>query len=385
MDISGYCEEKFSEVKEAFEKNFKEGKECGASFSVTVEGRTVVDLWGGYADAAKTKPWQKDTIVNVFSTSKFVTAVCVYLLASRKIIDIDDPVADYWPEFAQSGKEEITVGHLLSHTSGLPGWEEKFETRDFYNWEKLTEALSRQKPWWDDRQRAGYHVYSFGYLLGEVVRRVSKKSIGRFLKEEITEPLNIDFYIGISDSERPKVATLIPVKRTLSVKFKEKFMVFYGRKTFFAKAFSNPLMTDEAIMTKEWQSAEIPAANGHGNASAVAKIGAIIANRGEVEGIQFISPELIEKALEIRNKGKDLVLNMPVSFGLGFGTNLKGGIFGKSCPNPRTLYWGGMGGSVIIADLEEKMSIAYVMNKQSFGLVGDPRGERLIKAVYSSL
>ena len=162
-------------------------------------------------------------------------------------------------------------------------------------------------------------------------------------------------------------------------------MVFYARKTFFAKAFPNPLMTDEIIMTKEWQSAEIPAANGHGNANAIAKIGAIVANDGEVDGIRFLSPGLIEKALEIRNKGKDLVLNMPCNFGLGFGTNLKGGIFGKSCPNPRTLYWGGMGGSVIIADLEEKMSIAYVMNKKSFGMTGDPRGERLIKAVYDSV
>jgi len=157
MEILGYCEDKFGKVKKAFEKNLNSGKECGASFSVTFEGKTVIDLWGGYADAVQTKPWQKDTIVNVYSTSKFATAICVLMLADKKIIDVEAPVADYWPEFVQSGKEKITIGHLLSHTAGLPGFDEILEVKDFYNWNKVTEALSRQKPWWDDRKRSGYH------------------------------------------------------------------------------------------------------------------------------------------------------------------------------------------------------------------------------------
>jgi CubicO group peptidase (beta-lactamase class C family) len=310
----------------------------------------------------------------------------VLLLAEKKIIDIDAPVADYWPEFAQSGKEKITIAHLLSHTAGLPGFDEILELKDFYNWKKVTEALSRQKSWWDDRKRSGYHAFTFGFLLGEVVKRVSKKSLGRFLKEEITEPMDIDFHIGISDLERPRVAELIPANMG---GIKGKLMMFMMglvmRKTFFSKVFTNPMMTPEDVMTKEWQSAEIPAANGHGNAGAVAKIGAILANGGELNGVRFLSPEIIEKILEIRTEGKDLVLNMPIKFGLGLGINTDGGLMSKICPNLRTLYWGGYGGSLIIADLDEKMSLAYVMNKQGYKIIGDPRGERLVKAVYSSL
>jgi CubicO group peptidase (beta-lactamase class C family) len=386
MEIKGYCEEKFGKVKKVFEKNLNSGKECGASFSVTIEGKTVIDLCGGYADAAKTKQWQRDTIVNVFSTSKVVTAICVLMLADRKIIDVDAPVADYWPEFAQSGKEEITIGHLLSHTAGLPGFDDKLEIKDFYNWKKVTEALSRQKPWWDDRRRSGYHAFTFGFLLGEIVKRVSKKSLGRFLKDEITGPMDIDFHIGLSDLERSRVAELIPANMEgIKGKFMMWMMGIMLRNTLFTKVFTNPEITNEDFMTKEWQFAEIPAANGHGNASAVAKIGAIIANGGELNSVRFLSQEIIEKILEIRTEGKDLVLNMPIKFGLGFAINNPGGLMSKIYPNPRTLYWGGYGGSLISADLDEKMSLAYVMNKQGFKIIGDPRGEQLIKAVYSSL
>ena len=298
---------------------------------------------GGYADAAKTKPWQKDTIVNVYSTSKFATAICVLMLATKKIIDVDAPVADYWPEFAQSGKEKITIGHLLSHTAGLPGFDEKLEVKDFYNWKKVTEALSRQKPWWDDRKRSGYHAITFGFLLGEVVKRVSNKSLGQFLKEEITGPLDIDFHIGLSDLERPRVAELIPPKMDgIKGKIMMWMMGLVMRKTLFTKVFTNPIMTPEDVMSKEWQSAEIPAANGHGNAGAVAKVGAILANGGELNGVRFLSNEIIEKALEIRTEGKDLVLNMPIKFGLGFGINSEGGLMNKICPNLRMLFWGGM-------------------------------------------
>jgi CubicO group peptidase (beta-lactamase class C family) len=386
MEISGHCEEKFGKVKKVFEKNFSSGKECGASFSVIIEGKTVIDLWGGYADAAKTKPWQKDTIVNVYSTSKVPTAICVLMLADKKIIDVDAPVADYWPEFAQSGKEKITVGHLLSHTAGLPGFDDKLEIKDFYNWKKVTEVLSRQKPWWDDRKRSGYHAFTFGFLLGEVVKRVSNKSLGQFLKEEITKPLDIDFHIGLSDLDRPRVAELIPPNMGgIKGKIMMWMMGLMMRKTFFTKVFTNPEVTHGDFMSKEWQSAEIPAANGHGNAGAVSKIGAILANGGELDGVRFLSHEIIEKALESRTEGKDLVLNMPIKFGLGLGINNAGGLMSKIWPNPRTLYWGGYGGSLIIAYLDEKMSLAYVMNKQGFKSIGDPRGERLIKAVYSSL
>ena len=265
------------------------------------------------------------------------------MLADKKIIDVEAPVADYWPEFAQSGKEKITVGHLLSHTAGKPGFDEALELKDLYNWKKVTEALSRQKPWWDDRQRSGYHLYTFGFLLGEVVKRVSMKSLGRFLKEEITGPMDIDFHIGISDLERPRVAELIPPKTGIMGKIMMRMMGFIMRKTLFLKVFTNPKVDDtwhEDVMSKEWQFAEIPAANGHENAGSVAKIGTILANGGELDGVRFLSHEIIEKILESRTEGKDLVINMPIKFGLGLAINSDGGLVDKFCPNPRTLYWG---------------------------------------------
>jgi CubicO group peptidase (beta-lactamase class C family) len=309
----------------------------------------------------------------------------MFMLIDKKIIDVDAPVSNYWPEFAQSGKDEITVGHLMAHTAGLPGFDEKLEVKDLYNWDKIIEVLSRQKPWWDDRTRSGYHAFTFGYLLGEVLRRVSNKSIGRFLKDEITQPLDIDFHIGLGESERQRVAELVPPKETILSKAMGKIMGFMMRNSFFHKIFTNPPMTEDDPMSEEWQTAEIPAANGHGNAAAVAKIGAILANGGKLDGIRFFSDKTIENALESRSEGKDMVLNTPINFGLGLGINTKGGIIYKFCPNPRTLYWGGYGGSLIIADLKEKMSIAYVMNQQSYNIMGDPRGSKLIKAVYSSL
>ncbi|MDC0558788.1 beta-lactamase family protein [Candidatus Izimaplasma bacterium] len=385
MKISGHCDDRFIEVKKIFENNFGKGMENGASFSVTIEGETVIDLWGGHVNKAKTKLWEEDTIVNVYSTSKFVTAICVLILADRNLIDIEAPVTKYWPEFAQAGKESITIANLLSHTSGLPGFDEQIDITDFYDWEKITTALSVQKPWWDDRHRSGYHAYTFGFLLGEVVRRVTGKTVGQFLREEITNPNELDFYIGLKDSERKRVAEIIPVKETLKVKLMMKMMGIMFRKTFFSDVFQNPLMEVKDVMSKEWQKAEIPAANGHGNAKAIAKIAAIIANGGEINGIKYLSKETIENALIGRSKGKDLVMSMPLEFGLGFAINTKPGIIHKFCPNPRTVAWGGFGGSLVIADLDSKMSIAYVMNQQSMALAGDARSIKMIKALYASL
>lgn len=385
MEISGYCEDRFDDVRKEYTKIIDEGLEVGSSFSVTIEGKTVIDLWSGYSDEAKTKLWDKDTIVNVYSTSKFVTSVCMLMLMDRGIIDAEAPVANYWPEFAQAGKEKITIAHLLSHTAGLPGFNETLDIKDFYNWDKATELLSKQEPWWEDRGRSGYHAVTRGFLLGEVMKRVTNKSVGDFLKEEITDPLNIDFRIGKSDTERERIAELIPPKMNFFSKIMFRFLGFMMRNTFFNEVFMNPVMEVEDVMSKEWQAAELPSANGHGNARSIAKIAAIIANGGELDGKRLLSKEIIEKALDSRTHGRDLVINMPIKFGLGFATNDKGGIVDKFCPNPRTLYWGGYGGSLIIADLDEKMSFGYAMNKQGMKMIGDPRGERLIKKVYACL
>ncbi len=209
IEIHGFCDEKFSAVKEAFAKNFETDGDIGASFAATLNGKFVVDIWGGHADKAKSRPWEKDTIVNVFSTTKVMTIICALMLVDRGQLDLDAPVAKYWPEFAQNGKEKILVRQIFSHTSGLAGWEEKIEMKDFYNWDKAVSLLAAQKPWWEPGTKSGYHGITHGYLLGELVRRITGKSLGTFFKEEVSGPLNADFHIGFGPEHDSRVADLI--------------------------------------------------------------------------------------------------------------------------------------------------------------------------------
>ncbi|MFW9952692.1 MAG: serine hydrolase domain-containing protein, partial [Candidatus Thorarchaeota archaeon] len=196
FEIHGYCDDRFLPVKEAFKQNFELGLEVGASFAVTLNGQLVVDLWGGYKDKAKLQPWEENTIVNVFSTTKIMTALCIHMLVDRGLINVDDPVAKYWPEFAQNGKELIPIKLILSHSAGLPGFDKKISEDTLYDWDRIIRLIASQKPWWKPGSKIGYHSMTFGYILGEIVRRVIGKSIGTFFREEIAEPLHIDFHIG---------------------------------------------------------------------------------------------------------------------------------------------------------------------------------------------
>ena len=210
---SGFDQERYAPVRDAFEANFASAGDLGASFCVTVEGVTVIDLWGGFADAAKTKPWQKDTIVNVYSTTKTMTALTALLLSDRGELDFDAPVARYWPEFAQNGKASVKVSHLMSHAAGLSGWKESIAKEDLYDWDKVTALLATQAPYWEPGMACGYHALTQGYLVGEVVRRITGKSLGTVFREEIAEPLGADFHIGLPASEDDRVAELIPPPR----------------------------------------------------------------------------------------------------------------------------------------------------------------------------
>jgi CubicO group peptidase (beta-lactamase class C family) len=213
--IHGDCDERFKSVKEAFKRNFEEDLEVGASLAITHKGKLVVDLWGGYMDAKKSRPWEKDTIVNVYSTTKVMGALCVHILVDRGLIDLDAPVSNYWPEFAQAGKKDIPVRYILSHTTGIPGFNEKICVNDLYNWEKMTAMVASQKPWWKPGTRSGYQSISFSFLVGELVRRIllqsgdSSKTIGEFFRNEVAKPLNIDFHIGLNSKHDERVANLI--------------------------------------------------------------------------------------------------------------------------------------------------------------------------------
>ena len=339
VTVHGIALGRFAPLREAFAANFTSGKEVGASFCATVDGETVVDLWGGWADEARTRAWQSDTIVNVYSTTKTMTALVALLLADRGELDFEAPVARYWPEFAANGKAEVKVSHLMSHSAGLPDWHEPITNDDLYDWEKATRLLADQAPDWVPGTEPGYHSNTFGYLVGEVVRRVTGRSLGTVFRQEIAEPMGADFYIGLPASEDARVADLIPPpgppERHISVDVMR-------------------------TRTREWRGAEIPAIGGTGNARAIAEIHAILANGGVAKGRRFLSEAGCRRALEVQVSGRDRILGFPISNGLGFAVSSSVLPF----PNPGTIYWGGYGGSLAVIDMDARTSIAYAMNKR---------------------
>jgi len=374
IEIKGVCEDRFISVKDAFAKNFELGLEVGASFAVVLNGTFVVDLWGGYTEAKCTKPWEQDTIVNVFSTTKVMTALCIHLLVDRGLIDLDAPVAKYWPEFAQAGKDELLVRYLLCHSAGLPGFDKKISVDILYDWDQTVNLLAAQKTWWEPGTKPGYHMITFGYLIGELVRRVTGKSIGTFFRDEIAIPLNIDFHVGLSEEEDFRVAEVIPPEKPLS-KLKLLLLRICFPTTY--KVMFNPRILNEEFNSRTWRAAEIPSSNGHGNARSIAKVGALLACGGIFDRKQILSLQTVENAIMEQIYGRDIVLfRQRKSWGLGFGLSHDFFLQGL-----RSFYWSGLGGSFCIMDLEKKLSIGYAMNKMN--LLDDPRGERLVQAVWN--
>jgi CubicO group peptidase (beta-lactamase class C family) len=210
VKVQGECDSRFSSVRQAFMDNFAEHGEVGAGVSVYLEGKPVVDLWGGYANAAHTRPWERDAIATVASTTKGMAAICAHILIERGLLDLDTPVAQYWPEFSQAGKAAIPVRWLLSHRAGLPGVKVDMPPESLYDWGRYAAALAETEPWWEPGTRHGYHALTFGYLVGEVIRRVSGMSVGQFFRSEVSDPLKADFFIGVPESEDHRAAEIIP-------------------------------------------------------------------------------------------------------------------------------------------------------------------------------
>ncbi len=373
-DVQGFVRSGFEPVRDVFAANLASGADVGASFCATKDGETIADLWGGYADAGKTRPWERDTIVNVYSTTKTMTALTALLLADRGLLDFDAPVARYWPEFAANGKAGIKVSHLMSHSSGLSGWAEKITKHDLYDWEKMTSLLAAQAPFWEPGTAPGYHAITQGYLVGEVVRRVTGKSLGTVFHEEIAGPLDADFWIGLPASEDARVAELIPPPPGSAIGDGEMSELLRNMST-------NPGIDVSETKTRAWRGAEIPAAGGTGNARAIAEIHAILANGGVAKGKRFMSEAGCRKALELQIEGTDKIMGVPARFGLGFG--LPGGLV--PLPHPNSLFWGGYGGSLAVIDMDARTTFGFAMNKMVGTTTGDMRGFGLLMAMWEAL
>jgi CubicO group peptidase (beta-lactamase class C family) len=371
--VHGHCDERFAAVRDAFAASFKAGNDVGASFAASLNGEMVVDLWGGFADESRTQPWARDTIVNVYSTTKTMTALTALLLADRGVLDLHAPVSRYWPEFAANGKASTKVSHLLSHAAGVAGWDAPITAEDLYDWNRTCGLLAAQAPWWEPGTKVGYHALSQGFLVGEVIRRASGRTVGTVFREEIAGPLGADFHIGLAPQHDARVGQLIPPSAGLG---KDR-----DPQSIAGKTLNNPVLTALEPRTRAWRQAEIPAAGGFGNARSVCEVQTVLANGGMSKGKRIISEAGTRRALEPQIEGVDLVLGLPIRHGMGYG--LPGEAM--PLPSPNTCFWGGWGGSLVVADLDKRACFAYVMNKMGEGTTGDLRAFQLIMPMYQAL
>ncbi len=382
MTIHGHCDERFGALREVFAESFSKG-EVGAAVAVMVDGELAVDLWGGHADAEGSRPWQRDTLVNVYSTTKGMTALCAHRLVEEGRLDLDAPVARYWPEFAQAGKADIPVRWLLSHQAGLPAVRKRLEQDALYDWDGMCTALAEQEPWWEPGTKHGYHALTFGFLVGEVVRRIDGRSLGSYFREELAEPLGLDFHIGTPAPLHARCADMIPAPPPPPGVPDVFGKAAEDGESLLGKVFDNPRSRRDAVNSKEWREAEIPAGNGHGDARSLARVYGALAMDGELDGVHVLGAEATDRANTEQANGPDEVLmGMPMRFGLGYFMTQQMIPLG---PNPRAFGHPGAGGSIAFADPDAKVGFAYVMNQMQMGLAGDARGFGLIGAAYEGL
>lgn len=341
----------------------------------------MVDLWAGHADAARTRAWTRDTIVNIASTTKGLTAICAHRLVDRGLLDLEAPVARYWPQFAQAGKAALPVHFLLSHRAGLPAVAAPLPTGALYDWDAMTRALAAQEPWWEPGSQHGYHAFTFGWLVGEVVRRIAGKSVGTYWRDEIARPLGLDCHIGLAGEHDARVAEFIaPPPDEPNVE--AELLKHAGEMAH--KALNNPPKTVADMNTRAWRRAEIPAGNAHTDARALARMYGALACGGELDGIRVLSPGAVERARAEQAAGPDAVLfGLPTRFGLGFSLPTEG--MGSWSSRPSAFGTPGAGGSFGFADPDARVGFGYVMNQMRAGMPLDRRASRLIEAMYASL
>lgn len=370
VEIHGRCDPGFEPVRAAFEDNFARGEELGARFTLQYEAKTVVDLWAGSADRQQQKPWAADTLAPVFSTTKALAALLIARLVEAGRLDYAQPVADVWPEFAQAGKGAITVEQAMSHQAGLPGFLEPMDPALWFDWDAICAKLAAMAPLWPPGTASGYHAVTYGYLAGEIFRRVDGRTMGRALKEDIAEPCGLDIWIGLPDAAHGRVADL---KRPSA-------LPQFGEVTDPKKAaFLSPWAAPGGKTGAEWRRAEIPSANGHATAESLARLMGALAGSGELDDVHILKPETVAAMSAERIVGQDLVLPFEVSWGAGVMRNPPNGFYG---PCQGAFGHSGWGGSCAFADPDWDVSGAYVMNRQDIHLMGDPRSRRLINAAY---
>jgi CubicO group peptidase (beta-lactamase class C family) len=389
MEILGFCAPRFAPVRAAFINNFAEHAEIGAAVAVTLSGETVVDLWAGHQDRAAVVPWSRDTIVNVWSVGKAVTATCLLQLVERGLVELDAPVARYWPEFAQAGKSAVTVRTLMSHQAGLPAVSRPLPPAyNLMNWDGMCDALAAQEPFWQPGTRFGYHTNTFGFLLGEIVRRVDGRTIDRYLQEEVAGALDASFHFGIGPEFDARTAEWVPYARTADEPNERPWLeadpatlsgVDLARVLAYRNPPSNP---DAGVNSRIWRASVYPSTSGHGNARAFALIFGALASGGSLNGRHVLDQRLIEEALTVHADGEDAILGRPNRFGLGFQLTNPG--IRPLGPGPRSFGHYGNGAVLGFADPDNEIAFGYVCNRAGRSW-RDPRNIALVDATYASI
>jgi CubicO group peptidase (beta-lactamase class C family) len=369
--IHGSTDPHFAKLKHALAANFADGLEHGAAVAVMVEGKLVVDLWAGHADKAKTKLWERDTIANVWSSTKGVVAAAVAMLVAQGKLHYDKPIADVWPEFAAQGKEHITLDQTLSHTSGLNGLNTPLTPEQLYRWSPYVDALAAMKPNWQPGTDSAYHALSYGHLAGEPIRRVTGMSVGQYITQHIAKPLGIEFFVGLPEAQDHRAAEMIDGKGASG-------WVDDVLASPYPQSCMNPKPIATSPNERAWRAAEIPGGNGHSDARSLATIYGDIACANS----KLLTAQGRNEAVRARFRGLDRSFDMQTAFGAGF--RIEDEMYGKRA-SPKTFGHSGWGGTTAFGDPDAKLGFAYVTNNMLGFDTLDPRRERLIEAVYDAL
>lgn len=383
VQVYGYCDPVFMKVREVFEKNFIEGNELGAACTVFADGVKRIDLWGGFADRHRLIPWKEDTIAGFYSTGKPLAALCVLKLIDEGMLELDAPVCRWWPEFAASGKSGITVRQVLCHQAGLPAIKKRLPRLAMLDWQLMVKSLAEQSPWLTPGSGHAYHSNTYGFLVGEIVRRVSGKSIGQYFKEKIAEPLGVDVAFGLTEYDLSRVAEIVwhpsgdaPDSAILDQPMDEnRRMILYSY-------INPPEMSSLGVMnTREWRMAEVPSANGHGTARGIAKIYHMLSQGGSCGEHTLVSRDILKEATKVQSEGFCPILERDVSFGLGFQQSRPERPLG---PNIKSFGHYGTGGSLGFADPDARIGFGYVMNDIT-PRWQNSRNHALVNALYECI
>jgi len=371
--VDGACEPAFEPLRDLLDRNLADGTDLGASVAVVRDDELVVDLWGG--EARPGVPWAEDTVVQVWSVSKTMAALTTLVLADRGELDLDAPVSTYWKEFR---RDDVLVRHLLAHTSGYAGWTGPLDVGGLLDLEKSMRMLALQEPWWEPGTASGYHMICYGHLLDGLVRGATGVPLADQFRTLVAGPLGADFHLGVPDEVLPRCADLVPPTES------SLDLAALPEGNLLLPTIVNPLLdVGNLCNTAEWRRVSVAGANGHGNARAIARAQSVVSHGGEAGGVRLLSPEMVERIFEVQADGPDLVLSVPLTWGIGYG--LPNAVSAPALPSGRVLWWTGYGGSIVVNDLDRRVTVAYAMNRMVDHFTSSPRTDEYVRTAFDCL